>query len=128
MATVAEIAVNLKSIRDSLNSYLIKVSNYISNPVGNPLPDTLAILWAINIDNIITHASTNSLSSNSLDHGVLVDKVDKVFAINRELSLRGMTKADFYTHAAGELVLESESNTSDEGYSLNTTQGRNDVI
>jgi hypothetical protein len=60
-----------------------------------------------------THAYNNQLSSNNIDHGAVVDNVDRAFAIRREIALRGMIKADFYNFVVGLPYSDAENSFTD---------------
>ena len=127
MADSALILIDFSSLSTNLNTYLNKVSAYLNDP-SQPLPNTSALIDAITSDNIITHATLNQQSSNLSDHGCVVAAIDRVFALQREVSLRGSLKSDFYAAAAAELTSEAESNTSYVGFATNTMRGRNATI
>lgn len=126
--TMTAIISDLKSVSDTLSSFHKQSAEYLLNPATAPHPDTWTLLTSLNVDNLLTHLHEHNRSSNGIEQGVLGDVTNQVFAIQREISLRGMIKADFYNHSAGDKVQEMEGAMAQEGSTINTVRGKLNVI
>ena len=127
MAVFDDLISDITSLSSNINAYMAAVEAYLVDPT-QPLPDTIALIDNMTFDNLYQYAVVNQLSSNLSDHGAVTDVIERMFGIQREISLRGRFKGDFYTDGGNEMGYEQTTNSKYLGLAINSIRGRNVVI